>query len=156
MTSQPYSGTTSLQPQKKPALVLAPHPDDETFGCGGTIRMLSESGVAVDVAFLTRGEQGVEGGGAASADASRQMAEIRTHEARAACGVLGVRNVLFLGGSDTRLADQPQLAVSIAELLRSQGYQRVFSPWPHDAHDDHRATFALLRSAVIENQFATS
>jgi N-acetylglucosamine malate deacetylase 1 len=153
---QPKGNNPLSLPQKKPVLVLAPHPDDETFGCGGTVRMLSESGVAVDVAFLTRGEQGIEGGASASADASRQMAEIRTKEAHAACAVLGVRNVRFLGGSDTRLADQPQLSLSIVELLRTEGYQRVFCPWPQDAHDDHKATFTLLRDAVTQNHITTS
>jgi len=142
--------------QKKPVLVLAPHPDDETFGCGGTIRMLTESGVAVDVAFLTRGELGLETGAAASPAASRQLAEVRSQEARAACNVLGVRNVVFLGGHDTRLADQPELGAAIADLLEKEGYQRVFCPWPHDAHDDHRATFAFLRGAVMQNQGTTS
>jgi N-acetylglucosamine malate deacetylase 1 len=142
-------------PPKKPVLVLAPHPDDETFGCGGTIRMLAESGVAVDVAFMTRGEQGVEGGGAADAAASQAMAEVRTREARAACEVLGVRNVIFLNGSDTRLADQPELAGSIALLLQNDGYQRVFCPWPQDGHEDHRATFELLRNAVGNNAATT-
>jgi N-acetylglucosamine malate deacetylase 1 len=145
-----------LQSPKKPVLVLAPHPDDETFGCGGTIRMLTASGVAVDVVFLTRGEQGIEGGPASEPAASQRMAEVRTREARAACDVLGVRNVMFLEGRDTGLADQPELARAIAELLRKEGYQRVFCPWPQDGHDDHKATFALLRGAVMQNHFTTS
>jgi N-acetylglucosamine malate deacetylase 1 len=132
--------------------VLAPHPDDETFGCGGTLRMLTESGVTVDVAFMTRGEQGIEAGETPSTEANRQMAEIRSREARAACDVLGVRNVMFLNGHDTRLNEEPQLAASIAELLVGGNYHRVFCPWPQDAHDDHRATFALLKRAVAGGQ----
>lgn len=141
---------------KNPVLVLAPHPDDETFGCGGTIRMLVESAVAVDVGFMTRGEQGLEGGPATSAEARRQMAEVRTREALAACNVLGVRKVMFLGGNDTRLADQPELAAPIAELINRERYQRVFCPWPGDSHSDHQATFKLLREAVVQNPFAVS
>jgi LmbE family N-acetylglucosaminyl deacetylase len=145
-----------LPNNRHPVLVLAPHPDDETFGCGGTIRMLTESDVVVDVAFLTRGEQGFEPGAEQSLEASRQMGEVRSQEARAACDVLGVRNVLFLNGSDTRLNEEPQLAESIAELIRSGGYQRVFCPWPQDGHDDHKATFAHLRRAVVENDLNTA
>jgi N-acetylglucosamine malate deacetylase 1 len=141
--------------RKKPVLVLAPHPDDETFGCGGTIRMLAESGIAVDVAFLTRGEQGAEGGLTSSA-ASRELAEVRTQEAKAACEVLGVRNVLFLNGNDTQLSNQPQLAAVIAQLLQNEGYQRVFCPWKHDSHDDHQATFELLKEAIGANHVTTS
>jgi LmbE family N-acetylglucosaminyl deacetylase len=132
----------------KQVLVLAPHPDDETFGCGGTIRMLTEGGIHVDVAFLTRGEQGIEGANAVPSHVADQMADVRTREAQAACEVLGVRKVLFLGGKDTCLAEQPHLAEAIANLLRSGGYQRVFCPWQQDSHEDHRATFALLKHAV--------
>jgi LmbE family N-acetylglucosaminyl deacetylase len=134
--------------RQKQVLVLAPHPDDETFGCGGTLRMLAESDVAVDVAFMTRGELGQEAGLAASLEVRRETAECRSREAQAACDILGVREVLFLGGEDSRLADQPQLARSIAAALDRGGYQRVFCPWQHDSHDDHRATFDLLRTAV--------
>jgi N-acetylglucosamine malate deacetylase 1 len=139
---------------QKLVLVLAPHPDDETFGCGGTLRMLSESGVLVDVAFLTRGELGQEAGFGATLEARHETAERRTREARSACQVLGVRELLFLDGADSRLAEQPQLAASIAHLLQRGGYQRVFCPWQHDSHDDHRATFSLLRAAVSQHAAA--
>jgi LmbE family N-acetylglucosaminyl deacetylase len=129
-------------------LVLAPHPDDETFGCGGTIRMLTSSEVAVDVAFMTRGEQGNQLGREPSAEERRTLAEIREREARAACEILGVRQPFFLEGNDTRLNTQPQLAGRIAELLAAEGYQRVFCPWPQDAHEDHQATFSLLCQAL--------
>jgi LmbE family N-acetylglucosaminyl deacetylase len=114
--------------------------------------MLTESGIAVDVAFLTRGEQGLEAGMPNSQEASRQLAEVRSREAQAACQVLGVRSVYFLNGSDTRLKDEPQLAVAISDLLQRETYQRVFCPWPQDAHDDHQATFELLRKAVMASQ----
>jgi len=39
-------------------LVLAPHPDDETLGCGGTLRLLIEAGKTVRVVFLTSGDKG--------------------------------------------------------------------------------------------------
>jgi LmbE family N-acetylglucosaminyl deacetylase len=137
-------------------LVLAPHPDDETFGCGGTIRMLTEGGVSVDVAFLTRGEQGLEGGAAASEQSRQTMAEIRTREARAACEILGVDNVYFLSGHDTQLGAESRLSGEIARLLQEGAYQRVFCPWPHDSHDDHQATFALLRQAVTDSGVTAS
>ena len=136
--------------EQKRVLVLAPHPDDETFGCGGTLRMLSQSGVAVDVAFMTRGELGQEAGFAASLEVRQEMAERRVGEARSACQVLGVREAFFLDGADSCLAEQPQLAALISNLLQRGGYQRVFCPWQHDTHDDHRATFGLLRAAVAQ------
>jgi LmbE family N-acetylglucosaminyl deacetylase len=137
-----------LEVRKKPVLVLAPHPDDETFGCGGTIRMLVDSGLPVDVTFMTHGEMGMEAGANPSAQASSELAKIRTAEAQAACSVLGVRKVRFLGGADTRLSEQPQLAAALSDLFATEAYQRVFCPWLHDTHQDHIATFELLRNAV--------
>jgi LmbE family N-acetylglucosaminyl deacetylase len=130
--------------------VLAPHPDDETFGCGGTIRLLSDGGTAVDVAFLTRGELGDLSAHQSPPQVRNELADRRSREARAACNVLGVRDVFFLDGADLRVREQPQLATAIAQLFRNRPYQRVFCPWADDAHEDHRATFAWLRRAVKE------
>jgi LmbE family N-acetylglucosaminyl deacetylase len=135
------------EPQRQ-VLVLAPHPDDEAFGCGGTIRALTSGGTAVDVAFVTRGELGAEGASAISADGRTALAERRTREAQAACNILGVRSMRFLNGTDLHVGQQPELAAAIEELLRQTPYQRVFCPWPHDAHADHQATFIWLRKAV--------
>jgi LmbE family N-acetylglucosaminyl deacetylase len=137
----------TMPERRQEVLVLAPHPDDETFGCGGTLRMLADRGVAVDVAFLTRGEQGFECAGESISE--HQLAETRTQEAHNACGILGARNVYFLGGNDTRLNEQPELAAEIGQLLGGAAYQRIFCPWPQDAHEDHQATFRHLREAVI-------
>jgi N-acetylglucosamine malate deacetylase 1 len=132
--------------RRKSVLVIAPHPDDETFGCGGTMRMLAESGIAVDVAFMTRGELGLEAG--ATGARQQEVARQRTQEAKAACEVLGARELFFLDGADTCLAEQPHLAQSLAGLFANEAYQRVFCPWAHDAHPDHIATFGLLKRAV--------
>jgi len=40
-----------------PYLVFAPHPDDETFGMGGTIALAGQAGIAVHVVVLTDGQQ---------------------------------------------------------------------------------------------------
>ena len=42
-------------------LVLSPHPDDESIGCGGTIANHTAAGDQVTVIFLTSGEKGCEG-----------------------------------------------------------------------------------------------
>jgi LmbE family N-acetylglucosaminyl deacetylase len=135
---------------------LAPHPDDETFGCGGTIRMLADAGVSVDVLFLTRGERGTVDPASSSATAQDEIREIRQREAHRACDVLGVRQVRFLNGCDTRLCEQRELAATIADVLQTERYQRVFCPWQHDGHDDHKATFTLLQQAVSGGAPATS
>jgi len=129
-------------------LVLAPHPDDETFGCGGTIKHMTSFGTTVDVAFMTRGENGFESTGQAQPAAQLQLATRREGEARQACRILGVSQTWFLNGSDGRLLQQPEMAPVIARLLNQGNYQRVFCPWVEEAHDDHRATFQWLCHAL--------
>ena len=60
-----------------PYLVFAPHPDDETFGMGGTIVMAGRAGIAVHVVVLTDGQQAGD-------------ANIRRHEAQEAGRILGL------------------------------------------------------------------
>lgn len=132
----------------KADLVIAPHPDDETFGCGGTIRLVTESGTPVDVVFMTRGELGHEEGQAISPQQQVELAEKRTAEAIQACKALGVRRVFFLDGNDTQLKDQGHLAGDLLSVLVGNGYRRIFCPWKHDGHADHQATFALLQTAL--------
>ncbi len=135
----------------RPVVVVSPHPDDESLGCGGTIKHLTLSGVPVDVIYMTSGELGCDMPETASPDAKRTLAAIRGEEARGACDVLGVRRVEFLGGTDGGAGREPKLVVSLREALRREPYQRVFCPWPEEAHVDHRAAFRLTREALIEH-----
>jgi LmbE family N-acetylglucosaminyl deacetylase len=135
-------------------LVLAPHPDDESLGCGGTLCLLSQAGAAVDVVFLTRGENGVPVPQDHSERAQARLADTRESEARAACEILGVRGVEFLAGIDGGLSNQPHLAHSVAGLLREHKYRRVFAPWQGEAHPDHVATFRLLQRALHDAEVA--
>lgn len=142
---------------RRAVLVLSPHPDDESLGCGGTIRLLTRAGVPVDVAFLTRGELGRELPEMASAADRGELAERRSREAAEACRTLGVRAWEFLGGSDGRLAEEPHLAEVIAARVRAGDYNRIFCPWPGESHPDHTATYRLWCRALhtLEGQFLT-
>jgi len=48
---------TASLPKGNKVLVLSPHPDDETLGCGGTIRLLVQLKIPVKVIFLTSGDK---------------------------------------------------------------------------------------------------
>jgi LmbE family N-acetylglucosaminyl deacetylase/DNA-binding NarL/FixJ family response regulator len=138
----------TVSPGDKADLVIAPHPDDETFGCGGTIRLVSESGIAVDVVFMTRGELGDHQGSGSDLERQKHLAAERTMEATGACLALGVRRISFLTGGDTRLAQQPNLSGELLSVLNQQCYRRIFCPWKGDAHVDHQATFGILQEAL--------
>lgn len=129
-------------------VVLSPHPDDESLGCGGTVRLLTTAGVRVEVVYLTRGELGGEDPAALSAEAQTQIAQRRTVEALSACRILGVEQVDFLDGCDAQLSVQPRLVEALVHRLAARDYQRVFCPWPREHHPDHVATFELYRQAL--------
>jgi LmbE family N-acetylglucosaminyl deacetylase len=135
----------------RPVVVVAPHPDDESLGCGGTVKHLTLSGVPVDVIYMTSGELGCDMPESATLETKRALAAVRVEEARGACEVLGVRRVVFLGGTDGALERQPDLVKVLRKTLRREPYQRVFCPWPEEAHTDHRATFLWTRDALIEH-----
>lgn len=137
--------------QPKNILVLAPHPDDESLGCGGTLKLLTQAGMQVDVVFLTRGENGLDAPGQQPEIAHTQLAARRETEARAACSILGIRDVQFLNGIDGGLSHQPHLAHTISSIVGNGGYQRIFAPWHGEAHPDHVATFRLLQRALAES-----
>jgi LmbE family N-acetylglucosaminyl deacetylase len=130
-------------------LVIAPHPDDETLGCGGLI--LGNPG-AVSCLFLTRGEASHRDHPLLTPGA---LGEQRTREARAAAALLGVpeNNVAFLDLPDGRLPHletrQRQDAISrlTAHLDRVQPATLLVA-YRRDGSSEHVAAFPLIAEAV--------
>jgi len=86
-------------------LVCLAHPDDETFGMGGTLALYARRGVQVHLVCATRGEVGdvdhelMQGFGS--------IAERRESELRCAAGILGLSGVYFLGYRDSGMPGTP-------------------------------------------------
>src|SRR5687767_7617139 len=70
-------------------LVISPHPDDESIGCGGTLRKHIVEGDSVQVIFLTSGEKGGHG------RSEEETIEIREKESFAAAEVLNIEKIEF-------------------------------------------------------------
>ncbi len=130
------------------ALVLSPHPDDESIGCGGTIGLMKAAGATVDVLFMTSGEAGHPE--PPKAELAKAFLEQRKKEAASACGVLGVDNIFFLEGRDGELNLQASLAMPLARQIDLGKYDVIFCPWPYDSHSDHEATYRLFRAAMLK------
>jgi LmbE family N-acetylglucosaminyl deacetylase len=80
-------------------LLLPPHPDDESIGCGGTISLHTLRGDHVAAVFLTSGEF-------ALIDLTREKAwAIHEGEAEESARILGIANVTFLRRPDHYLGD---------------------------------------------------
>jgi LmbE family N-acetylglucosaminyl deacetylase len=114
--------------------VLAPHPDDDVLGCGGTLYKHAQAGDYITAAYLTTGAK------AGSGDMIRQ----RRDEARSAGGLLGIREFVFWDYANQKLTVSSETVRKMKELLSAQPYDVVYLPCFLDAHRDHRATGALF------------
>ncbi len=129
----PY--TASLGLPARAVLVLAPHPDDEVFGCGGAIAGHVRAGVPVDVVILT---DGARFGDVAT----------RALESRAAAKVLGYGEPDFWGLPDRGLRYSEDLVQRLVDRIAAAGVDLVYAPSPWEVHPDHRQTMMLAMEAV--------
>ena len=134
------------------ALVIAPHPDDESLGCGGTIALLRERGFAVHVLFVSDGTMSHPNSATYPADRLRQL---RESEALAALCILNVppEQATFMRQKDTQVAtpDGLDFAEAVAFMLNvliNVNPTTVLVPWRRDPHRDHRASWQQLNAAV--------
>lgn len=134
-------------PPIRRVLAIAPHPDDESLGCGGTLALLAASGAEITVVVVSDGEA-LEGTGLSRAD----IAGRRREEAEAACRVLGVGSPRFLALPDDGLARAvDRLAAGLAEMIAEAQPVAIFVPWFLDGHDDHRAVSVALSACSLQN-----
>jgi LmbE family N-acetylglucosaminyl deacetylase len=137
-------------PTGRRVLVLAPHPDDETLGCGGSLALHAQAGDAVKVVFLTNGAKGDSTG---KIEKTRYMA-LRQEEAEKACGCMGVTELEFWPYEDRSLAGARGALGRMVDLLKDYRPQLVYAPSPLEIHPDHRAACFLLCDAVRGGDFS--
>lgn len=135
----------------KPALIVAPHQDDESFGCGGLIALKRQQGIPVQVVFITDG--------AASHTwhpqfKSGEIAPIRRQEALDALNILGVdpEHIHFLDQPDGRLkydetARQNAIA-ALTQLISTYQPGEVYVTHRKDRSADHEATYEITQQAI--------
>lgn len=123
-------------------LVLSPHPDDESIGCGGTLRGHVLNGDVVNVVFLTSGEAGGHG------KAPDETARIREAEARAAARVLGLQQIEFWHEPDGKLRVTQQLLKRLEKKLLEMRPDIVYVTHDHEMLRDHSAAARLLKRAL--------
>lgn len=128
------------------AMVFAPHPDDETLGCGGTILRKIDAGARVHLVFMTDGRASH----AARMDGDA-LAALRRREALDAAAALGVptERVTFFDFPDGGLAaHRAEAQARVSQLLAALRPAQVFIPHRLDAPADHRAATASVRGAL--------
>jgi LmbE family N-acetylglucosaminyl deacetylase len=118
-------------------LVIAPHADDETLGCGGTIAKAVRDGHDVVVAVMT-------GHGPDPHPLwPRSVWDVVRGEARQAMPVLGVTDLRFCELPAVLIPDLPrhELNRACGELLNEVAPDELYVPFPLDLHGDHRELF---------------
>lgn len=116
-------------PKEKKILVLAPHPDDEAFGAGGTLLKLGENQAQISVLYLT-------------------SIPVRQQEAQKAADILGVSQQIFWQEPDGKLAFSEKLAQKLALIIKDAKPEAIFLPTFFDSHWDHLATNRILIGAA--------
>ena len=121
-------------------MVVAPHPDDETLGVGGTIAKYSAQGDEVFVLMVS---------GHLPPIYSRKAYEETVSEAYSAFSVLGVEKSEFLEIPATMIGDQPlhEVNARISKVVNDFNPHIVLCPYP-DRHIDHRLVFDSVMVAT--------
>lgn len=130
----------------RPALVFAPHPDDETLACGGTILRKRQAGAEIKIVFLTDGS------------ASHQqclppalLREVRQEEAKTAAQRLGLSadDLFFLDYADGHLSEYPAEAKErVITLLKRFQPEEIFIPYRAEPPQDHATTHQIILAAL--------
>lgn len=131
---------------RRSAIVFAPHQDDETLGCGGTIILKRETGRHVSCVFMTDGATSH-----AHLIDPTQLRQTRRSEAIEALSLLGVheRHVRFLDFPDSRLSDcHDEAAGQVATLIQKMEPEEIYVPYADDGTPDHEATHRIVTDAV--------
>ncbi len=134
------------------ALIVAPHPDDESLGCGGLLALLAHQRCEVTVVFVTDG-------GAShlhSRSWSRErLAARRRAEADAALFELGLaeaqRICLNLRDADMPVPGSQNwrgAVARISDVIQKLRPELLVVPWRRDPHCDHRASWQMVQEAA--------
>ena len=134
-------------------MVVVAHADDAEWGYSGTVAKLVSYGVEMTYIICTDGSKGSDD----PEMTSEQLTAIRMEEQKNACRVLGVRNLIFLGYSDSLLEPSLALRKDIVRQIRTfkpdlmicQSPLRNLTDSDYIGHPDHIAAGEATLSAVF-------
>lgn len=157
---------TNLYPLDAAILVVLAHPDDESFGIGGTIARYTHQGVKVHLICATRGEVGEVT--EKDLQGFDSIANLRTHELTCAAKILGIEEVHYLDYRDSGMASSPEnfhpqalvnapldeVSKKIVDLIKIIKPQVVITDDPVGIyfHPDHIAIHQATVLAFMEAQ----
>lgn len=132
----PYSASSGIAASS--VLVLAPHADDEVFGCGGALALHAAAGTRIHIIILT-------------ADADASTASVRAAESSAAARLMGHAEPVFWNVPDRSLACSESLVQQLQAAIVEAGADLVYAPSPYEVHPDHRQASVIASQAVARH-----
>lgn len=130
------------------ALVVAPHPDDETLGCGALIARKAANGAAVHVVVATDGSKAALPDGIVTPEALARVRSSELHQATATLG-LEAGAVTELGFSDQDLAaNRGELEAALLRIVQELRPEEIYIPCVEDGHPDHQAANGAVRALL--------
>jgi LmbE family N-acetylglucosaminyl deacetylase len=133
----------ALKPCQR-VLVIAPHPDDETAGCAGTLRQHVDFGDEVRVLYLTSGAASRRVPGT-----PEQIAALRNRESLCALQALGIRQYQRLDLPEHRWRPD-DLTGPLGILLTNYQPKVIYTPSRIDGHPDHVAAAEALAMVLLD------
>jgi N-acetylglucosamine malate deacetylase 1 len=123
-------------------LVVAPHPDDETLGCGGTLLRYKSEGARIGWLIVTSVSE--------QHGWTSQRVQERRQEIDRVRALLGFDSVYELGLPSTRLDSVPmsEIVERIGGVFRDFVPGQVFVPHRSDVHTDHRIVFDAVAACT--------
>ncbi len=129
-------------------LIIAPHPDDETFGMGGSLLLAKAQDIIVDVIIMTDGSKG--------GHKQEALTHIREIEAQQAADILGIRNLYFWRETDRELTASEHLIKRLSNFIKETQPASVFFPAPLEPHPDHRTTAVIAWESLRATDFSAT
>lgn len=133
----------------KTVLVIAPHPDDETLGCGGTLLRHIERGDHVHWLIFTSIKT--------SHGFSDERVNSRAAEIDAVSSAYGFAGVHHLDLPTMMLDTIPKgdLVSALGRVVKECGAQILYIPYRNDVHSDHAAVFDAAAACAKTFRYPT-
>jgi LmbE family N-acetylglucosaminyl deacetylase len=134
--------------EDRPFIVVAPHPDDESLGCGGLIAEARRQGLRRKVIIVS------DGAGShpkSKAYPPERLTSLRKVEAKRAGAALGLKqeDMIFLRLPDRFVphgGEEAEGAIAaIVDCVRELDAGSIFVSWRYDPHCDHKASYRIAR-----------
>jgi LmbE family N-acetylglucosaminyl deacetylase len=139
-------------------LVFAPHPDDETLGCGGTILKKQSEGHEVIVVVLTDGRNAfLRNFGIVSDPTPQELKQVRRQEVANAARRLNITGEnLFLFDFEDGALQRNKAAVTkkISEVMETISPAEVYFPYVKDSHCDHQEASKAIQDYIRGSNFS--